>query len=191
MYRERNIVMSNNEKNIKKIINGAARKKSKTKSEKIRHSFIPEDLNLIGDYIIRDILIPSVKSIIFESFKTILFGEDKDEVTGSRSSTFSRVAYDKKYGDSIYKRYKPSGSTLFDYDDIVFESKMDAELVLDELYDVLERYNVVTLNDFYDMAGESNDNYQYSKYGWTDLKGSKIVSVREGYVIKLPKPIRI
>lgn len=183
--------MSNNEKNIKKIINGAAKKKSRTKSEKIKHSFIPEDLNIIGDYILRDILVPSIKNIIFESFKTILFGEDKDEIIRSSTSKFSRVAYDKKYGDSIYKRYKPSGTTPFDYDDIVFESKMDAELVLDELYDVLERYNVVTLNDFYDMAGESNDNYQYSKYGWTDLKGSRIISVREGYIIKLPKLIRI
>lgn len=42
--------------------------------------------------------------------------------------------------------------------------------------------------DLYDLANVSNDNYAANKYGWTDIAGCRAVRVRDGYILKLPKP---
>ena len=52
--------------------------------------------------------------------------------------------------------------------------------------EMLDRFKVVTVLDMYDAAGKTAP-YTADKYGWSDLREAKVVPVRGGYVVKLPR----
>lgn len=75
----------------------------------------------------------------------------------------------------------------------VFDTKEEAEEILNELYDILLRFNNVTVYDYYELVDiERCDNDR--NYGWTDLKGVRVRPYTYGNVrwtIELPKPVRL
>jgi hypothetical protein len=74
-----------------------------------------------------------------------------------------------------------------DFEEIIFPSRTDAEAVLTSLFDTLELYNEVKLSEFYELAGISG-NFTDERYGWTDLRGSRPVRTRNGWLLDLPRP---
>ena len=101
----------------------------------------------------------------------------------------SKVSY-QKYYDSGKKDYTaPKSRTSYEYDELLFETRGDAESVLDAMNEIIAQYEVVSVADLYDLANVSNDNYAANKYGWTDIAGCRAVRVRDGYILKLPKPM--
>ena len=91
--------------------------------------------------------------------------------------------------NSMPSRNEPQRSR-FDYDDIVFESRGEAELVREQMVDMIERYGFVTVADMYDMADLTSP-YTSNKYGWTNIRSAEAVRVRDGYILKLPKAMPI
>ena len=118
----------------------------------------------------------------------ILYGETGHSKRNSRTSTVSyRDYYDRK-DDRRYDRPRSVGYT---YDDIILESRGEAEEVLDSLCDLIETYQIASVADLYDLVGETPE-YTDNKYGWTNLRNADVERVRDGYRLKLPKakPIR-
>ena len=74
--------------------------------------------------------------------------------------------------------------------EIVFDSRSNAEKVLDDLNILMEEYGVVRVADLYDLIGLM-PTYTDNNYGWINLTGTSIVRVRHGYEIIMPKPVRI
>ena len=79
------------------------------------------------------------------------------------------------------------GRAAHDFDEIILDTRREAEEVLSRLYDILSKYEVVTVSDLYDLTG-IDSNYTDQDWGWTELRGSQIVNVRNGYLLDLPKP---
>ena len=77
--------------------------------------------------------------------------------------------------------------TGWDYDEITFESRGDAERVLSELDEAIDRYGDISVGDLYNAAGVTTDNYAVNKYGWTNIRSAEVIRARDGYVIKMPK----
>lgn len=93
-----------------------------------------------------------------------------------------RVSYNpyrNKYKDDKYG-----------YDDIVFDSRGEAETVLDQMIDIVTTYDRCSVADLYDLVGFISD-YTDNKVGWTDIKKASVVRVRAGYALKLPKPVTL
>ena len=76
------------------------------------------------------------------------------------------------------------------YRDIVYSDLQYAETVLANLYDLLNRYSVVTVGDLMEL---SNKTAQISDngLGWNSLDGARISRVADGYVLELPRPTLI
>ena len=55
------------------------------------------------------------------------------------------------------------------------------------MVDTIGKYGTVTVNDYYEFVGEVG-NPSDVNYGWNSLRTADIVRVRDGYIIKLPKP---
>ena len=70
--------------------------------------------------------------------------------------------------------------------EVLFENRKGADDVLDNLRWVISKYGHATLADFYDLAGV-RALYEDCKFGWTSLRGAKIVCTRNGYSIELPR----
>ena len=75
-------------------------------------------------------------------------------------------------------------------DDIFFDSRENAENVLEASKEIINKYGFVTIVDMYDLAG-LNTTYAEQKYGWVDLKEAKIIRVRQGYELVLPEIIPV
>lgn len=173
---------------VQKIINGTAKKAKKSDLKKITDVIVSEDARNVKSYILFDILIPSVKKVISEivtnGIDMILYGETG--VTKRNSiNNVSRVSYGKFYEERDRGYTRPRVG--YNYDDIILSSRGEAEAVLDSMDEILSKYGTVSVADLYDMVG-IECNYTDNNYGWTDITTAKVIPVREGFIIKLPRP---
>ena len=76
-------------------------------------------------------------------------------------------------------------------EDIIFQTRQDAEIVLSSMEEVIKQYGVVSLADVYNIAGRGTPSYASYKYGWRSLNNAKVVRCREGYFIEVPKATEI
>ena len=58
---------------------------------------------------------------------------------------------------------------------------------MDELIDT---YKLVSVADLKDLVGITG-NYTDNRYGWTSIRSAEVVRVRDGYTIKMPRPMPI
>ena len=173
------------EKRAEKVVSGNVKTKKKSSGRKIADSFIGDDAGNIGNYILNDVLIPSVKKAVVDIVTdgiAMLLGTDKKK---SRSGSSSYVSY-RSYSDDRDDRYRSSRTRSYSFDDIIFESRGEAEEVLDRMDELIDTYRAVSVADMYALAGLSCD-YTDNKYGWTSLRSADIVRVSGGYMIKLPR----
>lgn len=176
------------EKKIEKVATGKVKTKKKSGATKFADVFITEDIGNVKDYIIYDVLLPAAKKTISEIVSNgvdmILYGETK-----SRKSKGSKVSYSKYYDDrdDDYRRSSRRSRVLgYDYEDVILETRREAEEVLNRMEDLIDSYGVVSVADLYDLVGISG-NYTDNKYGWMNLRSAGIERTRDGYMLLLPK----
>ena len=174
-------------KKVEAVVTGSRKKQSGFK--KLADMFIKEDAHNVGTYILTDVLIPALVKIFFFKQKTaydmFFYGQAG---RSRRNGGPIRVNYRGRYnGDSDW-RDRPVARSRFDYDDIEFDSRGDAEMVLDAMRDIIARYDVVTVNDLYDLANLDNP-YTMQRYGWINLDSAYVMRNRNNkFVLKLPRP---
>ena len=102
------------------------------------------------------------------------------------------MSYGASYRQDKTERLPPSSrEPRKTIDDIVFETRGDAEKVLDTLSEALSVYGSVSVADFYDLADISAE-WTDNNFGWTDLRGARVLRTRGGgYTIDMPKPTNI
>jgi hypothetical protein len=70
-------------------------------------------------------------------------------------------------------------------EDYILSRRDEAELVLERLRDIVDKYQVASVLDLKELLGlESNpvDN----KWGWPFLTDASVVAVRDGFILDLP-----
>jgi hypothetical protein len=72
-----------------------------------------------------------------------------------------------------------------DVGEIILASKADAEAVLEEMMDVINDYDVVSVADLNACLGRPSS-YVDNNWGWTILKPVDIRQIREGFLLDLP-----
>lgn len=194
---DKSVKSENNEpingKRADKIVHGKV-KTRKNEMRKLTDVFISEDVANVKTYILMDVLIPSIKKAIYDiivnSLDMSLFGGRG----GGRRPTADRVSFRDYNGVSRRDDRTYSGNrTLsgYSYDDIVLETRGEAEAVLSRMDEIMDEYEIVRVADLYDLVGITGD-YTDNKYGWTNIRNAEVVHVRDGYKIKMPRamPIR-
>ena len=136
-----------------------------------------------------DVLIPAAKKaisdIVRDGIDMILYGDTRN---GRSSSGASYVSY-RSYSDRDRRDTRRESSRTrvgYDYDDIILESRAEAEEVLRRMDELIETYGIVSVADLYDLVGKSC-NYTDNKYGWINIRNAEPVRVRDGYLLKMPK----
>jgi hypothetical protein len=74
-----------------------------------------------------------------------------------------------------------------DFDEIVLETRGEADEVIDQLYEIVSRYDSATVADLYELVGLASTHTD-NKWGWTDLRGAGVTRVRSGYLLDIPEP---
>lgn len=179
-------------KKIEKVVSSAAKTKKKSDIRKFTDVFISEDVSSVKSYIFTDVFVPTIKDLISTVVKDtvdiVLFGGSR---RGGTRTTGSKISYRDYYDNRHDRHSEPKARTRFDYDEIIFATKGDAEAVLDQMCAVIDQYGWVTVLDMYDAA-DLTAPYTANKFGWTNLNTAETVRLRDGnYVIKLPKAMPI
>lgn len=175
-------------KKVERVATGKTRKKNEVR--KFADAFIAEDVKSVKDYIIQDVLIPAAKKAIVEmvdsGINMLIYGESKPR---NKDRNGSRVSYTKYYErERDYERGTRTRARGYDYDDIILDTRREAEEVLDRMQDLIDTYGMVSVADLYDLVG-INGSYTDNKYGWTRLRDADVQRVRDGYLLKLPKAL--
>lgn len=178
-------------KKVERVATGKTRRKNEVR--KLADAFITEDVHSVKDYIIQDVLLPAAKKAISEMVSSgidmLLYGEAKSKNRSGRNE--SRVSYTKYYDRERERDYDRGARTRtrgYDYDDIILDTRREAEEVLDRMQDLIDTYGMVSVADLYDLVG-INGSYTDNKYGWTHLRNADVQRVRDGYLLKLPKAL--
>ena len=178
------------EKKLTSVVSGAAKVKKKSEARKFADVFISEDISNVKTYILTDVLIPTIKKaisdVVTNGVDMILYGE----VGRTKRHASSKISYNGLYRGSDRRDPVPTRQRgVADYDDILFDNRGAAEAVLTVMDEAVEQYGEVSVGDMYDLAGVTTTNYTVNKYGWRDISSARVVRVRDGYMIKLPRAI--
>ena len=176
-----------------KIVSGTVITKKPSKAKKITSEFIQEDVGNIKNYVVFDVLIPSLKKMIFEGVTNafgMLLGQNGAKRNTTSSSGISRISYGRYYDSPTYAQPRINRGTAFDFDNIILSSIGEANAVLTQMDDILEQYKIVTVADLYDLLGLVPP-HTANNYGWTDLRTARADRVSEGYLLRLPRAVPV
>lgn len=177
------------EKRAEKVVHG----KVKTKKNEVRKwtdMFISEDVANVKDYIIMDVIVPSIKKAVYD----LVVGTLDMSLWGGRGGSNKRPTADKiSYRDytSASRRDERNYSSnrslaSYQYDEIVLDTRGEAEAVLTRMDEMIDQYDEVRVADLYDLVGITGE-YTDNKYGWTNIHDAQVIRVRDGYKIKMPR----
>ena len=93
-----------------------------------------------------------------------------------------------------YKNYYADRNTRV-VDRRLFETRKEAEQMLDAMHKYVEDYGMITLLDYYDLCDfpDHCSQIEDKNYGWlkNDIANARIVNSCHGYMIDLPRAIKL
>lgn len=193
------------EKKIEKVVVGEVIQRKPGLARRFRETFGGGDAKSVGSYIFLEVFIPALKDtiadMVSQGVERMIFGEARSSSrrTGNRpSSIVGHVAYNR-YATPPWKRDRderddrrpsPRASSSSKYEDIVLATRVEAETVIDRMFDMLNQYEQVTVGDLYELVGIPGT-FTDQKWGWLDLRGAGPQRVRDGYLLDLPRPVQL
>lgn len=195
------------DKKLEKVITGSVVQQKKSFGKRLTETFLDDATKNVKEYIFHDVLIPAAKSMICDMvgwggmMEMILFGERRGSRTrrdgGQSYVSYNRASYspfsstrdrdrDRDRDRGPERDISRGARARHDFDEIVLETRGEAEEVLSMLVDLTIDYGQATVGDLYDLVGIES-NFTDNKYGWTDLRNASVNRVRKGYLIDLPK----
>lgn len=179
---------------IEKVVSGRVRVKKQRKGnlEKAAEIFTGQDLNSVKEHLIKDVLFPNIQKLLYDTITngadTIIYGGKGK----NKQSDGTRVSYWRSYDSgsgSNNEKQTYSGRGIYNFENLLFEKKQDAEAVLDSMQEIIDQFGVVSVADLYDLADVTIDNTTASNYGWKSIASAKSVATPDGWILSLSKPI--
>lgn len=191
------------EKKIESVVTNVVQTRKKSLIKRFFNVFIGGDSKTVANYILTDVLLPQAREMIADAASSgverMIYGEARP---GYRRGSASRHGGG---GPTAYNRYAVRGNNPLgragsddkrqvhdavrghEVDDLLFATRVEAELTLERMYDLLKEYETVSIADLNSLV-ERSSSYTDQKWGWTSLHGCRIFMDRgNGYVLELPK----
>lgn len=184
-------LVNGNPKKVEKVIKGNVVQKKKTFGQKMARTFLEDDTKSVWGYLLYDVLIPAAKATISDmvsgGVEMLLFGTAKGRPARNRNENKSYVSYSSYYTNPAPKTSLRDNRNRarMNFDDIILETRWEAEEVLSHMIDLIENYGVASVADLYELVGITGS-FTDNKYGWTNLSSATVSRVRDGYLINLP-----
>lgn len=182
------------EKKIERVAQGEVRRRKKPLSKRFKETFLGGDTRSVWEFITGDVLIPSLKDmiadVVTQGIERMIF----DDVRSSprRGSRFrdprGHIRYDRYSRRDEPRSISRRGRASHDFDEIVLDSRVEAEEVIDHLFELVNQFEQASVADLYDLVGITG-NYTDQKWGWDDLRGAGVTRLSSGgYLLDLPRP---
>lgn len=194
------------EKKVESVVTNNVEKRKKSLFKRFTSVFIGGDSKTVIHYVLTEVLLPQAKDMITEAasqgFERLIYGDGVSR-PGRRG-----IGVPRPQGSGVpYNRYATRGNNPIgraggedrrphaeprsqNIDDILLATRVEAETVLDRMYDLLKEYESASISDLYSLVGWSS-NYVDQKWGWMDLHGSQVRRTHDGYILEFPRPVRL
>lgn len=185
-------------KKVERVVQGEVVRRKTPLGRRMTQNLIGGDAQSVWGYMFGEVLIPAARDMIADALtggiERAIFGDSHlGRSRGRGRGHGGRTDYHgisnrgrSSYRDEPRQLSKRARST-HSFDEIVLEQRVEAEEVLDRLDAMLDKYESVTVADFYELCGVSG-NYTDQKYGWTSIAGASVQRVRGGYLMRMPPP---
>lgn len=188
------------ESEVKKVVSGTVSRRKKPLGTRLAETFIGGDAKSALTYVVFEVLIPAAKDTIADM---ISGGTERILYDNVRSA--SRRASSRPSGSTGFINYNRFGraadprredprqvgsnrrSPIYDFQDILVETRPEAEEVIEQMVELINVYKQATVEDLYRLVGITPE-YTDQKWGWTDFRGAKVVWTRGAYLLDLPRP---
>jgi len=188
------------EKHIERIISGEARRKKPGIGKQFKDTFIAGSLTTAARYAVMDVLLPAARDMVVDfgtaTLERIFYGDSRRYrgSTPPQAGPTGYINYSRISTGPMGARMGSSSRAMtrraraaHDFDEIVLDSRTEAEEVIDRLFDLVSRYESASVADLYELVGLGAAHTDH-KWGWTDLRGAGVTRIRDGYLLDLPDP---
>lgn len=164
---------------------------------KFLSNLFADDIQNIKEYILWDVLMPAFKNAISDTITNgidmLLFGTTRSGRGSSKKVNYSGIysggsssrviRFNDKRDDEPRRK---GGIYGYSYQEIVLNSRAEAEDVLWHLRKIERDYGMVSVADMYQAVGEDFE-FTDNKWGWSDLDSATVQRVSDGFIIKMPR----
>lgn len=186
-------------KHLEQVTKGNVATREKSAGSKFLDKYFEEDVQVIKKRMWTDIVWPSIQNTLLSICEMVILQGSTSPRARSGRTTFvdyngysRRVDRDRDRDDRRERRSsEPISRRSNDLDEFIFQDRLDAERVLDELVNVIYEYQETTVADLMELAGTTSMNFTDNKWGWRDLSSARVRRIRDGYLLELPKPIQL
>lgn len=180
------------QKKVEKVVAGKVTAKPKSGLAKFAETFFAEDLHKVKDYVVKDVIMPTIKdtvwTIIARGSERLIFGE------AGHSPKNSKLPF-VNYGN-LFKSNTPSqvptvnsSTSQYSVDNIILEDRGDAEKVLTAMNAHIAEFGEVSISTLYEFIGEPIGDFMSTRWGWRSLNTAGIMRTSNGgYKLDLPRP---
>ena len=182
------------EPRVQKIVTSEPIIRKKGLGRKFKDTFFGGDGRSAIQYVWFSVLIPAAKDALAEAgaqgIEKLIFGESRKQRGAPPSGPLGHVSYhrySRPGGEPPRREISQRARSQHDFDQIILASRSEADDVVDRLFDLVSRYGEATVADLYELVGIRSTHTDH-KWGWTDVRGTGTVRVRDGYLISLTDP---
>lgn len=185
-------------KRVEQITSTVGVRKRKSLRKQFAETFFAGDIKSTVKYVTFDVLLLSFREMVLDAINA---GSERLMLGDSRRRGI-HPPVSGPTGYVSYNRYAMGGASRVgapqrvmsrmararhDFDEIILQSRTEAEEVIDRLFDLVGRYGTATVADLYELVGLTASHTD-NKWGWSDLRGSGVTRVSTGYLLDLPEP---
>lgn len=196
------------------ISSGSAKRVKQSQGSKLFGAILgSNNLDDIKTHIIQDVAIPALTNGLYNVLAGALdyiFKTPGSNGAGRMGAPYNRdyTRYSSIRGGSIYNNnsynrqqtdYQRPAAANVEYDQIVFKTMGDAQIVLDGMNEIIREYGIVTIADLIKLArlddGTYVDtNWTDNNFGWKFIRPDAMPRysvTRQGYTLPLSQPVAI
>lgn len=164
---------------------------------KLRAAFGGDDARTVGQFVLRDVVVPAIKTLLYDSFtqglQRAIFGSSSSPIGSGGASKKNYINYGKistAKAEAGSRDLSATARASHNFSQIIFEKREEAEEVREQLLMAIKEYQVVTVDDFYNLVGITG-NFMDEQWGWDNLSTATVRLTREGWLLELPPTMSI
>ena len=185
------------DKNIKRVTSDEPSRRKKSLGKQFKETFVAGDAKTAVRYGIFEVLLPAARDMILDvttqGLEKLIFGDTRRR-RGSTPPQAGPTGYTNYGAYAMQSRQTAPqrvlsrrARSLHDFDEVVLTSRVEAEEVITQMFEIVSRYGVVSIADLYELVGIQSTHTD-NKWGWTNIRGAGVSRIREGYLLDLPEP---
>lgn len=187
-------------KKVERVTSGEAVRRKPPLGRRFVTTFFSGDGKTAIQHAAISVIVPKIRDLLYEAGRDFweyrvygtTFGASRG-IGRSMGGMGQQTRINIPYGQMGNAQQRPQvmsqkSRARHDFDEIVMESRQDAHDVLEQMFDILGRFEQVTVADLYTLTGVRAEHTDH-KWGWISLQGAGVIPVRGGgFMLNLPKP---